>query len=160
MTLGENPEDPTRPFLGLLLITRIDVPLDIQIDAGRIGGPSAGLMFALSIVDLLSPEDLTGGMVVAGTGEIGLDGRVGPIGGIQQKIPGAVQREDGAPPAEVFLVPRDNFDEARGAVPGQPITLVPVDTLDDAVQALAVLREGGRPDGAVELAPATAAPAA
>lgn len=160
VTLAENPQEPSRPFLGLLLVTRIDVPLDIQIDAGRIGGPSAGLMFALSIVDLLSEEDLTGGMVVAGTGTIGLDGHVGAIGGIQQKIPGALQRADGAPPADVFLVPRGNIDEARGAAVGQPITLVPVDTLGDAVEALAALREGATPDGAFELGPVTAAPAA
>lgn len=160
VTLAENPQEPSRPFLGLLLVTRIDVPLDIQIDAGRIGGPSAGLMFALSIVDLLSEEDLTGGMVVAGTGTIGLDGHVGAIGGIQQKIPGALQRADGAPPADVFLVPRGNIDEARGAAVSQPITLVPVDTLGDAVEALAALREGRTADGAFELGPITAAPAA
>ena len=153
VTLGANPDDPARAFLGLLLVTRIDVPIDIDIDAGRIGGPSAGLMFALSIVDKLSPEDLTGGLVIAGTGEIGLDGRVGPIGGIRQKIPGALDREDDAPPAEVFLVPRGNVEEARGAVVGRPITIVPVDTLDDAVTALAALRSGDRPDGAFELTP-------
>ena len=156
VTLGENPEDPSRPFLGLLLVTRVDVPLDVEIDAGRIGGPSAGLMFALSIVDMLSEEDLTGGMVVAGTGSIGLDGRVGPIGGIQQKIPGAILRDEEAPPAEVFLFPRDNIDEARGAAVSRAITLVPVDTLDDAVRALAVLRDGRTPDGAFELAPTAA----
>lgn len=160
VTLGENPDDPARPFLGLLLITRIDVPLDIEVDTGKIGGPSAGLVFALSIVDKLTEEDLTGGMVVAGTGTIGLDGRVNPIGGIRQKIPGALQREDGAPPAEVFLVPRDNFQDARTAVVEHPITLVPVDTLDDAVAALATLRAGGMPDGAVELSPATMATSA
>lgn len=160
VTLAANPDDASRPFLGLLLVTRIDVPLDIDIDAGSIGGPSAGMMFALSIVDLLSEEDLTGGRVIAGTGEIGLDGRVGPIGGIVHKIPGAIARDDGAPAAEVFLVPRDNVEEARGAVVSQPITLVPVDTLDDAVAALAALRAGDRPDGAFDLTPGiTAAPA-
>ncbi len=161
VTLAQNPDDASRAFLGLLLVTRIDVPLDIDIDTGRIGGPSAGLMFALTIVDKLSEEDLTGGRVIAGTGEIALDGRVGPIGGILQKIPGSILREDDAPAAEVFLVPRDNVEEARGATVTQPITLVPVDTLDDAVAALAALRAGERPDGAFELAPAgTAAPAA
>lgn len=160
VTLGENPDDPSRAFLGLLLVTRIDVPLDIEVDTGRIGGPSAGLLFALSIIDKLSEEDLTGGLVVAGTGTIDLEGRVSPIGGILQKIPGSLQREDGGPPADVFLVPRDNFDEARRAAVHRPITLVPVDTLDDAVEALAALRAGATPDGAVELTPTTtAAPA-
>lgn len=161
VTLTSNPDAPDRAFLGLLLVTRIDVPLDIDIDAGSIGGPSAGLMFALSIVDMLTDEDLTGGLVVAGTGEIGLDGRVGPIGGIQQKIPGAIERDDDAPGATVFLVPRGNVEEARGAVVSRPITLVPVDTLDDAVAALAALRAGTQPDGAFDLTPdTTAAPAA
>ncbi len=157
VTLAENPDVPGRAFLVLLLVTRIDVPLEIDIDTGRIGGPSAGLMFALTIVDKLTDEDLTGGRVIAGTGEISLDGRVGPIGGIQQKVPGAILREDGAPAAEVFLVPRDNVEEARGAVVTQPILLVPVDTLGDAVDALAALRAGERPDGAFELAPGIAA---
>ena len=157
VTLGANPDDASRAFLGLLLVTRIDVPLDVDIDAGRIGGPSAGLMFALSIVDKLSEEDLTGGRIIAGTGEIGLDGSVSPIGGIQQKIPGAIERDDDEPAAEVFLVPRDNVEEARDAVVTRPITLVPVDTLDDAVAALAALRAGERPDGAFALDPATAA---
>lgn len=155
VTLGENPQDATRPFLGLLLVTRIDVPLDIDVDAGRIGGPSAGLVFALTIMDKLTDEDLTGGLVVAGTGTIDLEGRVGPIGGIRQKIPGALEREDDAPPADVFLVPRGNVDEARGAAVDAPLLLVPIDTLGDAVDALAALREGGTPDGAFELAPAS-----
>jgi PDZ domain-containing protein len=154
--LGANPDDSTKAFLGLFLVTRVDIPIDVEIDAGTIGGPSAGLLFALTIVDLLTDEDLTGGMIVAGTGEINLDGRVGPIGGIQQKIPGALDRGDDAPPAEVFLVPRGNVEEARGAAVDRPLLLIPVDTLNDAVDALAVLRDGGTPDGAFELAPMTA----
>jgi PDZ domain-containing protein len=109
-------------------------------------------MFALSIVDKLTDEDLTGGMVVAGTGTIGLDGTVGAIGGIQQKVPGALSRGE-EPPAEVFLVPRGNVEEARSAAVPSPILLVPVDTLDDAVQALQDLRAGATPDGAFELTP-------
>lgn len=152
LTLGENPDDASRAFLGLLLQTRIDVPVDVDIDAGRIGGPSAGLMFALSIVDKLTDEDLTGGLVVAGTGTIGLDGAVGAIGGIQQKVPGALLRGED-PPADVFLVPRGNVEQARTAAVPEPITLVPVDTLEDAVQALAALRAGDTPDGAFDLTP-------
>lgn len=152
LTLGANPDDAARPLIGVFLVTRVDLPLDVDIDAGSIGGPSAGLMFALTIVDLLTPEDLTGGMVIAGTGEIGGDGRVGPIGGILQKIPGAIERGD-EPPAEVFLVPRDNVEEARGAAVSRRITLVPVDTLADAVQALEDLRAGREPDGAFDLLP-------
>ena len=77
---------------------------------GDIGGPSAGLMFSLGIYDLLTPGDLTGGKFIAGTGTITVDGKVGAIGGIQQKMSGA--KEAGA---TVFLVPAGNCDEAAAA---------------------------------------------
>jgi PDZ domain-containing protein len=91
-----------------------EFPVDVAIDIDpNIGGPSAGLMFALGIYDTLTPGSLTGGRVVAGTGTVGPDGAVGPIGGIQQKIAGA--RDSGA---ELFLVPADNCEQARGGDPG------------------------------------------
>lgn len=115
-----------------------DVDADVQIvnNVGdNIGGPSAGTMFALAIYDKLTPGSLTGGQVVAGTGEITADGVVGAIGGVQQKIVGAEQ--DGA---AVFLVPASNCAEAVGAdVDPDDITLVRVETLDDAVSALEAL---------------------
>lgn len=153
LVLGVHPDDPTDGFAGLLVTTNVEVPVDLEFDVGRIGGPSAGLMFALSIVDLLSEEDLTNGVVVAGTGEIDVTGRVGAIGGIRQKLPGAVQRpeEDDAAPASVFLLPRANVAEARGAVPGADLLLVPVDTLGDAIDALRTLRDGGSPAGSFTL---------
>lgn len=151
--LGANPDDPTTGFVGLLLVTAVDLPVEVEIDAGSIGGPSAGLVFALSIVDLLTPEDLTGGMVVAGTGTIDVEGRVGAIGGIRQKVVGATQRADDTP-AEVFLVPRGNLAEARTAAVDRDVVLVPVDTLGDAVAALAALRAGREPADAVALGPA------
>lgn len=151
--LAPNPDDPTAGFVGLLLVTAVDLPVEVTIDAGSIGGPSAGLVFALSIVDLLTPQDLTGGRIVAGTGTIDVEGRVGPIGGIRQKVVGATQRGE-APPAEVFLVPRDNLAEARTAAVDRDVVLVPVDTLDDAVEALAAVRDGREPADAVALGPA------
>ena len=154
LELGTNPDDASRGFAGLFVSTSVDVPVEVEFEVEGIGGPSAGLMFALTIVDLLSEEDLTGALVVAGTGEIGLDGRVGPIGGIRQKLPGAVERpgaEDDAAPATVFLLPRGNVEEARLAVPGAELLLVPVDTLGDAVDALAVLRDGGTPQDSFTL---------
>ncbi len=150
LTLGENPDDASRGFAGIFVGTRVDIPLEVEFDVGNIGGPSAGMMFALTIVDLLSDEDLTGGAVIAGTGEISLDGRVGPIGGIQQKIAGATRRKDEAN-ATVFLLPRGNVEEARGASPAEAITLVPIDTLSDAVAALAALRAGEMPADAFVL---------
>jgi len=112
---------------------------DVEFDISDIGGPSAGLMFALGIIDHVDPEDLTGGYVVAGTGEINDDGEVGPIGGIPQKLVGA--RRDGA---TVFLTPEANCAEAvANAVDG--LMLVSVATLDDALDALEDLREGRQP---------------
>lgn len=147
ITLGTNPEDVQRGFAGLFVSTSIDIPVELDFDVDDIGGPSAGLMFALAIVDLLSDEDLTSGEVVAGTGEIAIDGSVGAIGGIRQKLAGAVQRPDdgGGAPASVFLLPRDNVTEARTAVPGEDLLLVPVDTLGDAVDALRALAAGDAP---------------
>lgn len=150
LVAAPNPADTSLPYLGLLLSTSIELPVDVEIDAGNIGGPSAGMMFALGIVSLVGEQDLTGGRVVAGTGTITTDGIVGPIGGIQQKVIAASGRED---PAELFLVPRANFVEARAAAVSREILIVPIDNLDDAVQALSELRAGESPAEAVALAP-------
>ena len=96
-----------------------------------IGGPSAGLMFSLGIYDTLTPGSLTGGHAVAGTGTVDASGRVGSIGGIQQKIVGA--RDAGA---ELFLVPPDNCKEALGAPRGD-MRLVRADTMHEAREAIA-----------------------
>jgi Lon-like protease len=106
-------------------------PFDVRINSGTIGGPSAGLMWAVGVADLLTPEDLTDGRTVAGTGDVLLDGTVAPIGGIALKIIAA----EGAG-AEVFLVPEANMGEAREAA--LDIELVPVDTVDDALRYLGV----------------------
>jgi Lon-like protease len=151
VTLGASPEDPDVAFVGVLLMTEIDLPVDIDIDAGSIGGPSAGMIFALTIVELLGEDDLTGGHVVAGTGTIDRDGIVGPVGGVRQKVIGATDRRDGQEPATVFLVPSSNVDDARGAPVRRDITVVPVDDLTDALNALAVLRDGGEPEGSLLL---------
>jgi Lon-like protease len=149
--LGGAPDDPSRAYVGVLLTTDLDLPVDVRIDAGVIGGPSAGLMFALSIVDLLGEEDLTGGTMVAGTGTVARDGSVGPVGGVRQKLIGAtVGGDDG--PAEVFLVPRGNLDDTRGASVVNDVLVVPVDTLDDALAALGDLRAGREPSEAQLLA--------
>ncbi|HCB04683.1 MAG TPA: PDZ domain-containing protein [Nocardioides sp.] len=104
-------------------------PVSVTIDP-RIGGPSAGLMFSLAVYDTLTPGSLTDGRKVAGTGEISADGKVGAIGGIQQKIAGA--RDDGA---ELFLVPADNCEDAQGARNGD-MRLARVDTFDDALKTV------------------------
>jgi Lon-like protease len=116
-----------RPVIGIASVPNF--PFDVTISSGDIGGPSAGLMWAVGVTDVLTPGDLTEGRSVAGTGTVALDGRVGPIGGVRLKI---VAAEDAG--AEVFLVPSANMDEARGA--GERIRLVPVDSVEDAVEAL------------------------
>ncbi|WP_238220506.1 YlbL family protein [Tsukamurella pulmonis] len=134
VTLGES---EGKPRLGIVVG---QVPADPKVHIGfgvqQVGGPSAGLMLTLGIIDLVEPGDLTGGRTVAGTGEISSDGRVGPIGGIEHKLQGA--KRDGA---SVFLVPAANCDVAKSSPP-DGLQLVKVDTVDGAVQALADVREG------------------
>jgi len=127
--------DPSRTVVGVTIGEDPKLPFDVSIELGhRIGGPSAGLMFSLAIIDKLTPGALTGGEHIAGTGTITPSGRVGPIGGIQQKIPGAANAG-----ASVFLVPSANCGEARQAH-ADDIRLVRVRTLGsalDSVQKLA-----------------------
>jgi Lon-like protease len=153
VTLGASPEAPEVPFVGVLLTTQLDLPVDVRIEAGAIGGPSAGLMFALSIVDLLGPEDLTGGAIIAGTGTLDADGVVGAVGGIRQKLAGALDGAGERRSAQVFLVPRGNLEEARTVVVDRDVLLVPVSTLAEALRALEAVRAGGDPRGAVALGP-------
>jgi Lon-like protease len=152
LTLGEAPEDPMRPYVGLLLTTEIALPVEVTIEAGEVGGPSAGLVFALEIVERLTDGDLTGGRVVAATGTVDRHGTVGAVGGVRQKAVGVTLRQ-GGPPADVFLVPRDNLADARGAAVARPLLVVPVDDLAGALDALAALREGRTPRDAVEVDP-------
>jgi PDZ domain-containing protein len=113
------------PLVGVRMIPRF--PFPITISSGEVGGPSAGLMWAVTLYDLLTPGDLSGGRTIAGTGVIGLDGSIHPIGGIAEKIVAA--REAGA---DVLLLPKGNLAEARAAgVEG--IRLVPVASFDEAL---------------------------
>ena len=129
----------TGSALGVLVLESPYAPFTVDIRVDDVGGPSAGLMLTLGILDLVGETDLTGGAVVAGTGTITDDGTVGPIGGIPLKLVSA--REIGA---ELFLVPADNCAEAlRNAQPG--VTMARVGSLDDALAALEDLREGQAP---------------
>ncbi|SNS03070.1 PDZ domain-containing protein [Geodermatophilus pulveris] len=126
-------------LLGVLVLEQPAAPFDVDIAVEDVGGPSAGLVLALGILELVGGTDLTGGSTVAGTGTIGPDGRVGPIGGIQLKMIAATEVG-----AELFLVPADNCAEALAAPQPQP-PLARVATLDDALTALADLRAGRTP---------------
>lgn len=125
-------DEPSRPVIGAAINTRAfdaELPFPVEIDTENIGGPSAGMMFALGILDAVTDGLLTRGHAVAGTGTIAVDGTVGPIGGAAQKVIAA--QRDGA---ELFLVPRENYEDARGRAGG--IQVVPIDRFADAVRAL------------------------
>ncbi|MBM3714318.1 MAG: PDZ domain-containing protein [Actinobacteria bacterium] len=123
--------------LGIVLENAFDFPIDVEIQLNNVGGPSAGMMFALGIIDKLSPEDLTGGQHFAGTGTIDAEGNVGPIGGIRQKLYGA--RDAGA---TWFLAPEANCDEVVGHVP-DGLRVFSTATLEQSLTVLETVRDGG-----------------
>ena len=125
-------EADDQPRVGILLRDLFpDLPVKVSIETeNNIGGPSAGLMFTLSIIDKLTPEDLTGGRRIAGTGEIALDGGVLPVGGVAEKLI-AVRRLG----VTTFLIPAENCDSVRGRVP-DGLRLVKVSKITDALRFL------------------------
>ncbi|WP_026875124.1 YlbL family protein [Jiangella gansuensis] len=134
-------EEDGRALVGFQPVAGFDLPIEIDITIDeRIGGPSAGMIFAVAIYDTLTPEALLAGQHIAGTGEISPDGEVGPIGGIQQKI--AAANHDGA---ELFLAPAANCDEAVGGNNGDML-VVPVETLDDAIATIESFTDGDTGD--------------
>jgi PDZ domain-containing protein len=127
------------PRVGFTPEVRSSAPFTIKFPIEGIGGPSAGMMLALGILDKLDPADLTGGKIIAGTGTINAQGDVGPIGGVPQKITAAKKAG-----ATIFLTPKDNCAEAvQNSKPG--LMLVQVATLKEALDALATIRAGGTP---------------
>ena len=122
--------------IGVHVVESFTFPFAVKINIGNIGGPSAGMMFALAIIDKLTPANLTGGKFIAGTGEIEVGGAVDPIGGIQQKM--AAARAAGA---TVFLAPAGNCHDASGAVPAG-LKVVKVSTLRGAINALKAIKAG------------------
>ena len=124
------------PVMGVKINEQYKFPFQVKISVGDIGGPSAGMMFSLGIIDKLTKLDLTAGRFIAGTGEITARGQVQPIGGIQQKMVGA--RNAGA---TIFLTPAANCADTKGAVPAG-LRLVKVSTLNQAVTYLEALESG------------------
>jgi PDZ domain-containing protein len=124
------------PEIGVQLLESFVFPFPVTISIGDIGGPSAGLIFALGIIDKITPDNLTGGRFIAGTGEIEANGTVDPIGGIRQKMVGA--RAAGA---TIFLTPAANCPDTAGAVPAG-MRLIKVSSLAGAVAALEALKAG------------------
>jgi Lon-like protease len=144
LSLAAREDDPTRGFLGIRAQTRdlaFDFPFSIRFLTAGVGGPSAGLAFSLTLLDQLTPGDLTGGLDVAVTGTLDLAGNVGPIGGLEHKAVAA--RRAGV---DLFIVPAASRDEdleaARRRV-GDRVQIVPVWTLDEALEAM--VEAGGDP---------------
>lgn len=136
VTLGEHPDRPGQPLLGVLLTTQdlaLDSDVGIELDSGRVSGPSAGLAWTLAVIDLLTPGDLDGGRPTAVTGEMHFDGSVGAIGGIEQKLV-TVQQEG----IDRFLypaaTPEDEVRQLEAHADG--VELIPVGSIDDAIEAL------------------------
>jgi PDZ domain-containing protein len=136
VTLGRRP-GTDQPLIGVLIETRVDLPLDVTIDSGDVGGPSAGLAWTIGLLDRLTPGSITGGHRVAVTGEILEDGTVGEVGGVGQKAVAA--RQQGA---TLFLVPAS--EAARARANAGSMRVVGVHDVDDALDALTAI--GGNAD--------------
>ncbi len=132
--LASFPDAPDEPFLGVSGLTtrdlELDYPFEVTIDPGEVRGPSAGLAFTLAVLDVLTPGDITNGVDVAVTGTIDGLGRVGQVGGVDFKALAAEQAG-----AELFLVPVGEEELAASRV-GDDLRVVPVATLQDALEAL------------------------
>jgi len=132
-TLIEHVEYEGEPMVGFLATTvneRFEFPFEIDIKTGNVGGPSAGLMMALNVYNNLIPEDITNSKITAGTGTIEIDGSVGPVGGIKQKIIAAKRAG-----AELILVPVANFEEAQ-SFETDKTAIVAVDSFDEALAVI------------------------
>lgn len=134
----ESQTEPGKSIVGIYITTlnwKPILPLKVEINTGEIGGPSAGSMFAMEILNQLTPEDLTKGRKIAGTGTISLDEQIGEIGGVEQKVVAA--NRDGA---EIFFVPEKNAQAAKKAAEGLDIEVVSVAQLDDILNYLSELK--------------------
>ncbi|NUU31019.1 S16 family serine protease [Arthrobacter sp. C9C5] len=141
LTVTPSKSQTGRYLLGVVLQYKFKFPFNVKISLDKVGGPSAGMMFALGIVDTVTPGDLTGGKHVAGTGTITPDGAVGAIGGIGQKMVGA--RSGGA---TMFLAPAANCDDVAGHIPAG-LQVVKVENLAEARRAVELAAAGGDTSG-------------
>src|SRR5207302_4618309 len=131
----ESPSEPGRPIIGVTISTYlfdVQMPFQVDIQSDNVGGPSAGFMFALAVLDGVTDGDLTRGHYVAGTGTIAQDGTVGAVGGAAEKALAAEQAG-----AQIFLVPTDEANEAHRWV--HDLQIVPISKFDDAIAALCAL---------------------
>ncbi len=135
ISTAEHPEKSGKSYLGIYIQTKNwepVLPVTINFDTGRIGGPSAGLMFVLEIMNQLTEEDLTAGKKIAGTGAVSLDGSINPVGGVEHKVRAAEQEG-----ADYFLVPGDNYSEARESA--RAIDVIEINNVEQAQEFLDTL---------------------
>ncbi|MBI3969908.1 MAG: PDZ domain-containing protein [Chloroflexi bacterium] len=133
--LVESSDEPGRARAGLVVLTHLyqyELPRELDLQTKDVGGPSAGLMFALGIFNAVTPDDITRGHKIAGTGTISTDGKVGPVGGVEYKVRAAERAG-----AELFLVPKGNVEDAGKSA--QKSRVVAVSTFQEALDALATL---------------------
>jgi Lon-like protease len=126
-------------IIGIFIDSEMEFPFEVEITVGDIGGPSAGMMFALGIIDRLSEESITGGHYIAGTGTITPEGEVGGVSGVAQKMVSAQDKG-----AEYFLVAEESCEQTLDSSADIPV--VAVETLDEALEALDVIRNDGDVD--------------
>ncbi|WP_046470339.1 YlbL family protein [Allosalinactinospora lopnorensis] len=138
LTTAEDEEG--NAVVGIMIDNEMKFPFDVEIAVGEIGGPSAGMMFALGITDRLSAEGLTGGHTIAGTGTIDPNGNVGGVSGVEQKMVSAVQKG-----AEYFFVAEENCPHTFQSAASGQVDVVKVDELGDALDALEKIRAGAGP---------------
>lgn len=138
VVIGARPGDPSRGYLGVSTTTRdlnFSFPVTVTINSGAVSGPSAGLAFTLGLLDVLSPGSLTGGQHIAATGTMDLNGAVGPVGGVHQKVVAAKRAG-----ATLMIVPSSELDEARRYAGS--LRIEPADTLDEALAVLTTIGGG------------------
>ena len=131
--LIEHIEYDNEPMVGFLATTvneRFDFPFEIDIKTGNVGGPSAGLMMALNVYNNLIPNDITNSLIIAGTGTIEIDGSVGPVGGIRQKVIAAKKAG-----SSLILVPTANFDDAKPYI-DEDTAIVAVNSFNQALDVI------------------------
>lgn len=140
----------THGMLGVYVADVVKLPFSVSVDAGVVGGPSAGLLFGIAIVERLTQEQLIAGLVVSGTGTLQPNGTVGPVGGIRQKLFAAGAR---ASAVDVFLVPQANASDLARVTVERDLMVIPVASLSEALGALEYLRRGETPPAARTLTP-------
>lgn len=136
-------DDNGTAIIGIMVGNDMEFPVDVEIAVGEVGGPSAGMMFALGIMDRLSEESLTGGYTIAGSGTIDPNGAVGGVSGVEQKVVSAAEED-----VDYFFVAEESCGQAQRSAVSDEVDVVKIGDLGDAVDALEVIRNG---DGSGDL---------